>query len=127
VRARQPAPRPPRPRFPRLQAAWGALLAASIAHADATPPQPPGTSTPGSASGDKSGADKNGDDKKAPCPTGQGNAPSDVPRKPGGLVHPRRTAGVKPRAHSPTVWVESDEGEFVIHPHGPDEPCKRRA
>jgi hypothetical protein len=124
MRARHPADRP-RARFPRLHAAWGALLAASVAHADATPPQPPGTSTPGASTGDK-GPEKLPNYKKPPCPTGGGSGTSNAPRKPGGLVRPR-TGGIAPAAHSPTVWVESDEGELVIHPHGPDEPCKRRA
>jgi hypothetical protein len=107
-RQRHTAPRP-RSRFPRLHAAWATLLAAGVAHADATVP-PKG-------------------DKKQPCPSKQPSkdAPNQ-PRKPDKPEHPDLDGVVGSLARPPQApaFVAHTEGRVLIHPHGPDEPCMTR-
>ncbi len=114
TRPRQAAPRP-RARFPRLHAAWALLLSAGVAHADATPPKS-GTGNGTVGSGNKG--------KKTPCPTGQSKKPGG-PKKDdevelGGVV------GSITRAPRAPVFATGSDGELVLHPHGPDQPCKKR-
>jgi hypothetical protein len=107
-RPRHSAPRS-RSRFPRLHAAWATLLAAGVAHADATVP-PKG-------------------DKKQPCPSKQPSkdAPN-TPRKPDKREQPDLDGVVGSLARPPRApaFIAGDAGLMLIHPHGPDEPCVKR-
>ena len=93
---------PQRVMFPRMRTAWALLLAAGTAHADATVPKP-----------DRGGASE-GAGKKTPCPKPQNPRDGSIRlQKPGGPAIPRR--GAPP-----------DDDPFIIHAHGPEEPCKPR-
>lgn len=93
---------PARVTFPHMRTAWALLLAAGAAHADATVPKPDrGVATEGSS-------------KKTPCPKPQNPRDASIRlQKPGGPAIPRR--GAPP-----------DDDPFIIHAHGPEEPCKPR-
>src|SRR5438094_128843 len=64
--------------------------------------------------------------KKAAPPKGKALVP---PKKSEPILEGllgRRVTPPDPRAVAFALGVELDDGAFVIHPHGPDEPCRRR-